>query len=421
MNRHPRMRWGALLLPFVLALGLTACDDQDAEEDPRGALRDALMELRDYEGIELVIGAELDEIAQQSAMQEGGFDEDQLRLLTGSTLTIRGLAGDGDDDGQSEFEVVVGDETVLTVRALSDAQLYALIDLPAVERVAESLDAGAGFQQGLTQIEQMAGVFGLGEVAAAAREAEWIRVTGLDEMTAQAEEQTGEDQPDEADIEQLARDVGQRLMAFIEDDDVTVEHLGSDDVGDRIRVTAGGAELRDLVADVFESLDETADLGDPTGMGFDPAQLRADLDESIPDDTRVSFDAWVDGGELSQVAVDIFGVAREAGEEDVPDGEFLIAIAMSEFTGSVEAPETDVTFDMFEMFGDMAGGLGGLEGGDPFADEAPEDPTDGGAPELDESACLSEEEADQLRAQLPEEQQDLDDDELEALIGLPIC
>ncbi len=421
MNRHPRMRWGALLLPFVLALGLTACDDQDAEEDPRGALRDALMELRDYEGIELVIGAELDEIAQQSAMQEGGFDEDQLRLLTGSTLTIRGLAGDGDDDGQSEFEVVVGDETVLTVRALSDAQLYALIDLPAVERVAESLDAGAGFQQGLTQIEQMAGVFGLGEVAAAAREAEWIRVTGLDEMTAQAEEQTGEDQPDEADIEQLARDVGQRLMAFIEDDDVTVEHLGSDDVGDRIRVTAGGAELRDLVADVFESLDETADLGDPTGMGFDPAQLRADLDESIPDDTRVSFDAWVDGGELSQVAVDIFGVAREAGEEDVPDGEFLIAIAMSEFTGSVEAPETDVTFDVFEMFGDMAGGLGGLEGGDPFADEAPEDPTDGGAPELDESACLSEEEADQLRAQLPEEQQDLDDDELEALIGLPIC
>jgi hypothetical protein len=411
MRSHVRTRLFALVLPLVLAIGLVACDDQDAEEDPRGALRDAIMELRGYDGIELVIGAQLDEAARQSAMTEGDFDEDQLNLLVDSTLTIRGVSGEDDDDGRAEFQVVVGDESVATLRTLPDEQMYALIDLPAIERVAERLDAGADFQQSISQFEQMAGMFGLGDVVAAAREAEWIRVVGLDQMAQMAQEDT-EGQPDEADLERLGREVGQRLLAFIEDDDVAVDHVGSEDAGERIRITAGGAELRELVADLFDALDDAAEVGDPTGMGMDPAQLREDLEQSIPDDTRLSFDAWVEGGELSQVAVDIFSVAREAGEEDVPDGEFLIAIGVAEFTGDIEAPETDVTFDAFEVFGGLFGGLGDL-GDDQIADQAP--------PELDEDVCLTEDDVEQLRQQLPEEQRDLDDEELEALIGLPIC
>jgi hypothetical protein len=415
--RHTRTRLCALILPFALAVGLVACDDQEAEEDPRGALREAVLELRDYEGVELVIGAQLDEAARESATTEGELDEDELALLTNSTLTIRGVSGDGDEDGQSEFEVVVGDEAVLTLRTLGETEVYALIDLPAIERVAESLDAGADFQQSLGQFEQMAGMFGLGEVVAAAREAEWIRVVGLDSMMEMAEEEDPDgQQPDEADMEQLARDVGQRLLAFIEDDDVAVDHVGSDDVGERIRVTAAGAQLRELVADVFEALDDTTDLGDPTGMGMDPAQLRQDLEESIPDDTRISVDAWVEGGELTRVAVDAFAIAREAGEEDVPDGEFLIAIGVAEFTDAIEAPETDVTFDVFEMFGDLFGGLGELGGPDPSAEDPAAD-----APELGDDACLTEQDLEQLRQQLPEEQRDLDDDELESMIGVPIC
>lgn len=411
MQPHSRSRLLAVLLPLVLAAGLAACEDQDAQEDPRAALREAVMALGDYDGIELMIGAQLDEAARQSAMTEGDLDEEELALLTGSTLTVRGVSGDGDEDGESEFEVVVGDESVLTLRTLPDDQLYALIDLPAIERVAEQVDAGAGFQQGIDQVEQMAGMFGLGEVVAAAREAEWIRVVGLDQMAQMAEE-NAEGQPDEADLERLGREVGERLVAFI-DDDVDVDHIGSDDAGERIRITAGGAELRDLIADVFDALDDATELSDPAGLGMDPAQLRAELESSIPDGIRVSVDAWVDGGELSQVAVDLFSIAREAGEEDVPDGEFLIAIGLAEFTGSIDAPDTDATFDVFEVFGGLLGGLGDLGGDDPFADEAP--------PDLDEDTCLTEDDVEQLRAQLPEEQRDLDDDELEAVIGLPVC
>lgn len=429
MSRHRRTRLGALLLPLVMAGALASCDrGPDVEEDPRSALRDAVMELSDYDGVELVFGAQLDEAARQSATTEGELTEDELTLLTGSTLAVRGVAGDDEDEGQSEFELIVGDESVLTVRVPSESELYALIDLPAVERVAEKLDAGPGFTQGVGEFEQMAGMFGLGEVATAAREAEWVRVTGVDEVLETTregageeqpdEEQPDEEQPDEADLEQLARDVGERLLAFLEDD-VAVEHVGDEDAGERIRVTAAGAELRALLTDLLTALDDATVLASPAGTGMDPAQLRDELDESIPDDTEVSFDAWVDDGELAQVAVDLFAVAREAGEEDVPDGEFLVAIGITEFTGPVEAPETDVTFDVFELFGDLLGGLGNLD--ESFPEGSQEGLGDEGASRPDEDACISEDEVEQLLERLPEDQRDLDDDEVEAMLGLPIC
>lgn len=420
MSRHRRTRLGALLLPLVMAGALAACDrGPDVEEDPRSALRDAVMELSDYDGVELVFGAQLDEAARQSATTEGELTEDELTLLTGSTLTVRGVAGDDEDEGQSEFELIVGDESVLTVRVPSESELYALIDLPAVERVAEELDAGPGFAQGVSEVEQMAGMFGLGEVATAAREAEWVRVTGVDEVLETTREGAGEEEPDEADLEQLARDVGERLLAFLEDD-VAVEHVGDEDAGERIRVTAAGTELRALLTDLLTALDDATDLASPAGTGMDPAQLRDELEESIPDDTEVSFDAWVDDGELAQVAVDLFALAREAGEEDVPDGEFLVAIGIAEFTGPVEAPETDVTFDVFELFGDLLGGLGDLDD-ESFPEGSQGGLGDEGAPGPDEDACISEDEVEQLLERLPEEQRDLDDDEVEEVLGLPIC
>lgn len=419
MRRHALRRAATLLATGTLAFTAVACADDDVEEDPRGALRDAVMAFRDYSGIELTIGAELDEAAQASARTEGDFTEEQLALLTDSSLTVRGVEGDGDEDGQSEFILVVGDETVLTVRALADYELYALIDLPAVERVADTLDAEGDFQQGLAEFEQMAGMFGLGQVMSAARDAEWIRVAGLQQMAEMAEEQApDEDQPDEADLEALAREVGERLLDFLEDDDVQVAHVGSDDAGERLRITATGVQLRELALDLVESLDDVAGT-DPTGLGMQAPELRAELEDAIPDDVEISVDAWIDGGELSQVAVDVFDLARAADADDVPDGTFLIAVAISEFDGPIEAPDTDVTFDVFEIFGAMMGDLGDL-GADPFADEGVEEMPEE-QPGLDEDFCVTEDELEMMLEQMPEEQRDLDEEELEEMLGIPIC
>lgn len=423
MRRHTTRLWATLLV-LVLTLGLAACDGESVEDDPRGALREAVMAFRDYGGIELTIGAQLDEAAQASARDEGDFTEQELALLTDSTLTVRGVEGEDDAQGQSEFVVVVGDETVLTVRALADYELYALIDLPAIERLAESLDAGDGFQQSIAEFEQTAGLFGLGQVASAAREADWIRVAGIQQMVEMSEQEQsgGDEELDEADLEALAREVGERLLDFLEDEDVAVEHVGSEDVGERVRITATGEQLRELALDLLEPFDEVAgDAADATGTGMGTDELRAELEEGIPDDLRVSLDAWIDDGELSQVAVDVFELARAAEtEEDVPDGEFLIAIGIAEFAGPVEAPDAEVTFDVFEIFGTMLGELGGDLGEgvpDEGLDELPED----GELELGDDFCLSEDEVAGFLEQLPEDQRDLDDDEIEAMLGLPVC
>lgn len=419
MRRHANLRAATLVVVAVLAVIATACaDDQDAEDNPRGALRDAVTAFRDYSGIELTIGVELDEAAQASARDEGDMSEEELALLTGSTLTVRGVEGDGEDDGESEFVLVVGDETVLTVRALADEELYALVDLPAIERVASTLDAESDFQQGMAEFEQAAGMLGLGQVMSAAREAEWIRVTGLQEMIEMAEEQAPEEeQPDEADLEALARDVGERLLAFIEDEEVDVTHVGSEDAGERIRITADGVQLRELAVDLVESLEEVAGVADPTGMGMEGPELRAELENAIPDDIEVALDAWIDDGEVSQVAVDVFELARSADTGDVPDGEFLVVIGISDFEGPIEAPDTDVSFDVFELFGAMMGELGADPSAGGGTDELPDDPAAG----LDGDMCLTEEQLEPMLEQLPEEQRDLDPDELEEMLNVPIC
>ncbi len=426
MRRHRTTRLGAPVLGLVLVLA--GCAGQEVEEDPRGALRDAIMEFRDYDGVELVIGAQLDETAQQSALRDGELSEEELTVLTDSTLTVRGVEGDGDDDGTSELVLVVGEETVATVRALADYELYALVDLPAIERVATALDAGPGFAQGISEFEQMAGLFGLGQIASAAREAEWIRVAGLREMVeATGAAQAADDQPDDAELEQIGRELGERLLAFLEDDDVEVAHLGDDDVGERVRVTAAGAQLRELALDVIEALDEVTDgATDPTGMTPGTAELRSELEESISDDVRLSFDAWIDDGHISQLAVDVFELARMGDQPDVPDGEFLLAVGIAEFAGPIDAPDAEVTFDVFETFGAVMDGLGDLGGLGAEPDRAPADPDPGVAEEepeagLDEDVCIPEEQAEQLLQGMGEDPHDLDPDEIEAIVGVPVC
>jgi hypothetical protein len=424
----------SLLLVPVLALTLVACDDDDVEEDPRASLREAVAALGEWEGAEITLGVQLDETAQDSARQEGELSDDELDLLMNSNLVVRGSQTGDDEDATGEVEMVltVADEEVLSVRNLPEYRLYALIDLEAMENVAESLGEGDSFREGVAEMEGMAGMLGMQEIFAAAQESEWIRVTGVEQMAGMVEGMAGQEaqeQPDAEDLEDAGRNIAERLVRFLDDDGVGVAHVGSDDAGERVSVTIQGAALRELLGDVFAELEAVEGMPDPTGMGM--GDVRQELEESIPDDTEVRFDAWIDGGELSQLAVDVFEVARAAGEEDVPDGEFLVAMAMSEFTGGIEEPETDVTFDVFEVVGGFMGGMMGGLGGDPFADDGMDDAFEGDVDDefaeedfteedLGEEFCLTEEEIEQMLSGMSEDQREIAEEELEAG-AIPIC
>jgi hypothetical protein len=428
----------SLLLVPILALAVVACADDDVEEDPRGSLRDAMMSLGDWEGAEITLGVQLDETAQASAREEGELSDDELSLLMDSNLVIRAAqTGEGEDaSGEAEIVLTVADEQVMSIRSLPEYRLYALLDLEAMEQVAESLDEGDAFREGVGEMESMAGMIGMQDVFDAARESEWVRITGVEQMAGMFEGMAGEqtqEQPDEEELEEAGRNIGERLVRFLDEDGVNVTHLGSEDAGERLNVTMRGAALRELIADVLAELEAVEGVPDPTGGGMGMADLRQELEESIPDDTEVAFDAWIDGGELSQIAVDVFEVARAAGEEDVPDGEFLVALALSEFTGGVEEPETDVTFDVFGVVGNFMGGMMGGLGDDPFADDGFEDLPDDAFEDEEafedelseddfsgEEFCLTQEEIDQMLSQMPEDQREIAEEELEAG-AIPIC
>jgi hypothetical protein len=428
-----------MALVGVLALSMTACADDDVEDDPQGSLRDAIIALGDWDGAQLTIGAQLDEAAQASAREEGDLDDDELALLMNSNFLVRAVQVGDDEDPDSEVEVIltVADEEVMSFRSLPAYQVYLLLDLDAMEQVAESLEEGEAFREAVGEMEGMAGMIGMQDVFDAAREGEWMRISGVEQLANMATGMMGDagvEEPDEEELEAAGRNIAERLVRFLDEDGVTVTHVGSDDAGERVNVSIQGAALSDLLADVMAELEGVSGV-DPTGMGMGMDDLRRELDQSIPDDTTVSFDAWIDGGELSQIAVDVFEVARSAGEEDVPDGEFLLAIAMEEFTGGIEEPDTDVTFDIFGVFGQFMGGAMGGFGDDPFGDdgmEAPDDPLGEDPMEDDgfdaddpedfpaEDFCLTQEEIDEMLSQMPEDQREMAEQEIEAG-AIPIC
>lgn len=436
----------SLLLAPVLAISLVSCADDEVEEDPRAALRDAVASMDDWDGVEITVGVQLDEAAQESARTEGELSDDELSVLMDSNLVLRSAeVGDGDDrDTELEVVLTVADAEVLTVRSLPGYQVYALIDLEAMEDVADGFDEGESFRQGLAEMEQAAGMFGMQEIFEAAREAEWIRVTGVEQMANMAEGMMGDagmEQPDEEELEEAGRNVVDRTVALFDDERIDVEHLGSEDAGERVHVTARGPALREYLGDVLVELDAVGGLPDPTGTGLGVDEMRAELEQDIPDDLEARFDVWIEGGEISQLAVDVFEVARAAGEPDVPDGEFLIAMQISEFTGGIEEPDTDVTFDLFGMFGGMMGGMMGGLGDDPFADDPfDEDPFDEdpfadedltedplAEDELPENElgdmddfCLTEEEIDQMLSQMPDDQREIAEEEIESG-AIPVC
>jgi hypothetical protein len=413
----PRRRLLALLTVLLLAVTTAACDragGTSVEDDPEGALREALEALADYDGVELLLQLSADETARAQALADGDMTEDELELLLTSSVLVR-ASGDGDEDGAAEFVITVGDSAVAELRVLSELDLYLRLDLDAVLELVDDPEA----RQTIDELATQADAFGLREVVEAAQRGEWIHVTGLEQLVnlfggPQAQPQ---DDVDEEEAERLAEEFSAAAVRFL-DEDVSVTYVGSDDAGDRVRATTDGAALRSFL----EELSTIAASSDAFG-GADPQDLAGELDE-IPDDTTITFDAWISGGELTQIALDLAAL-DDSGELD---GELLLVIGIAEFTGSVEAPDDAARVDLFGLLGGFMGGLGGpggdLFGDDPFEDEAFDeaDAAEDGA--VDEDAfgadCLTEDELDEMRAFLDEEQQEELDQAIEAGL-IPVC
>jgi hypothetical protein len=407
---RPR-RWVSYLAVIALALTGVACDrgGTSVEDDPEQALREALEELADYEGIELLVQLSADDTAQAQALREEDLTEEELELLLTASVLVR--ATGGDDDGRAEFIVTLDDEAVAELRVLPDTDVYLRLDL---ERLIDLVDDPEASTQ-LDELAVQAEAFGLREAVEAARAGDWIRVTGVEQMLnlfggspAPAEE------VDEDEAERLAEELSAAAVRFL-DRDVDVTYVGSDDAGERVRATTDGASLRAFLEDVNRIVASADALG-----GTDPQDLAGDLGD-LPDDATVSLDAWLQDGRLTQLALDLAALD----DDGTTEGELLLVVGVAEFTGSVDAPDEAVVVDLFGLLGGFLGGFGGGtqdafgdDAGDGFDDDAFDD--DAFDEEFGADDCLSEEELDQMRSFLePEEQAELDE-AIEMGI-IPVC
>lgn len=349
-------------LSLVLALGAltTGCDTAtDAiEEDPAGALQEAIDALEDWDGLRAEFRLEADEAVRAELAAEEDLSDEEIELLLGSSVSVR--AG-GDDDAETagfETTLVVDETSVFDLRIL-DEQYFVRLDFDALSDLSEDADLGD-----VEDLLVTARVLGLGDVAQAIADGRWIELIGVDDLMELTDAEPSEEpEVDEQEAQALTERLSTTFQTFVsEDADVT--YIGSEDVGEHVRVVTDGASLDELFTEL------TSELG-RTGVLRDVAD--DDLDQlDVDDDTTVSIDAWIDEGEIRQLGLDL-GTLDDA--DELPD-DMLVLMAVEEFAGSIEAPEDPEPFDLLRLVGAFFGG----PGGDPFGDEpfGQDDPFDEG-------------------------------------------
>lgn len=353
-RQRPRGRGLMRLVAPLLALALvaTACGaDDGVGDDPAGALQAAVAQLADYDGFELIMHLEADDEALDRALEE--LDATEREILFGSSATVR-TSGDG-DNAAIEVVLTAAGQDVVEFRLLPDLDVYARADLAAFADLVDDPELTADLDMFVADAE----MFGLGEVAQAIQDGTWIRLTGLRQALAMFDAMAPEEPDvDEEEAERLAEELAAAFSRFL-DQDVEVEYVGSEDAGERVRVSTDGAVLGrflDDVSGIVASSDALSDLGE--------ADLGPGAGDVMPTGTTVHLDVWISGGEISQVAVDLMQMP----DEDL-GGEVLLVIEVSEFTGTVGAPADATEIDVFEIVGAFFGAAFGPMGDDPFGDD----------------------------------------------------
>lgn len=366
-RRHRRCVGAGRSLPAVLAVALLAvgCGSglggSDVEDDPAAALQGAVSAVADWEGITAALRLELHDDARSAALAEADdeLSESDLDLLLDSKVTMTAAGTSDPGTGSFETSIIVGGDPVVDLRVLAEQQVFVRVDLPRITELGESTDLGedADLAADLEELVVAARMFGLGDAAQAAVDGRWIEVIGIDDAMelAGVETESNDPQVDEEELEALTERVAVLTQRFVEDD-VTVTYVGPEDRGDRVRMETDGASAEAFLDELVAEVDGDGLVDGVTG------QDAADLD--IDPDTVIAIDAWIDGGELTQIAVDLG--AMEA--DDGISGEVLLVMELEEFTGTLAAPDDAEPFDILTLVGSFFGAMGG----DAFGGEAPD-------------------------------------------------
>jgi hypothetical protein len=324
-----------LLMAAVAAtLVLSACGGggPDPAEDPKGSLEAALNALSEYEGVTASLSLASD-TQSLSALSEGELTDEDAQKILDSSLSFSSLNAAKPEDAEAEMSVnVAGSDGAVEMKVLG-TELYLRADVRGLME-----QFGADTSQ-LEAFEQQAGSQPGFEFVGPALAGDWIVINGLDQL----QEQLGAGaatQPTEAQQEAINKFTDALKN---NSDVVTGDKEGP---GDHLVATVG---LRGLYEDISSLAGE---LGAGAAGSMPPAS-------EVPDED-IALDTWVEGGQLTQIELDLTQF-KDFPDADFPDGVEALAIrlGLEEFTGGVEAPSDAAEVDVNTIMQGLMGGMGG--------------------------------------------------------------
>lgn len=334
------MRKTSIVL-VTMALFLGACfgdTGPDPAAEPKEALTNAFDKLGDG-GYRFVVrlDSDTDSLIALSA-DEGGtpMEQEDAQKLLDSSFSMATTDEEDPAERNTEIQVnVAGNEDAVEARAI-DKALYLRAE---VREIAELLG------QSPSELDRLAAESPPGfEFLGPAIDGEWLAVDNLEELSRQL---TGgmAPTPDAGAQQQFVDHVGTALEGSSE---VTSE--GEDDAGHRLVAKVSVREFYEQIRGSLQSL-----AGQLPKGSLPPAT-------EVPDED-VSFDVWVDGGEVSQMRLDLLQL-EVFGDEPVPEGvdRLAILIEVEGFGDSVDVPDDAVEVDTTALMQGLLQGAAGASG-----------------------------------------------------------
>lgn len=330
-----RMRLTAFVLAGALLAGACADGgDEEAAENPKQALTDALDAFAEYEGVTVEMTIEVD----PEDLVEDDTPPEVAEAIVNSSVVVS-AKGETPEDTQAVIRVNVdGNEDAIEMR-ITDMSLYARAE------VRELVEAFDGDMAMIDQSVEQASAMGF-DFAQALVDGEWVGMEGLDEFAEQLGLPVTTPDPEQAAA------IQEKLAEILERNaDVTSE--GTDDVGAHLRVTL---PLKQTAGELLEALSSVG--------GAPPGTLPMDALNELPT-ADIPLDVWISDGRLVQLEIDVLAIGEALGEEPEEGvDDFAFRLTIDEFTDDVEAPEDFVPIDLQQIFqGVLGAGLGGAAAG----------------------------------------------------------
>jgi len=302
---------GARGLEFSVSLntGQIFLDSRMPERAPRTALNNAVNQIDDWEGVQLVSYLEVARNAKQEVRRAYELTEEELDLLIDFTSYL--ITADIQDERRAaaaagafmfERDLFLGEFLVV-----ADGRPFVILDLDSISELPGGRELVDDLLLELTEM-------GLSDIARALEDGRWLELTGL---------------PDDLEIDPPSLGLTGELPDFM-DQDIEVLYLGRDGDIEFILALLENVGIENVLGDLFAGGDFDGDLPD------------------FADETEVIF--LLRDGKIIAIAVDI-GLADP--ELQVGPSDVLQWIEVNEFRDSLIAPASSVLFDLCRLPDDL--------------------------------------------------------------------